>query len=120
MVKPAPAHRVGKTGMFFPMWDHEHSIRNQEKYLTVIRLAEMGMITIRNEEDLEYIERLMYENKRWSGNRFENDYKDGKRKLRNYIVHRLLEKEELLYWIDRNCEIYPEFYVKGGVKKCKK
>jgi len=86
--------RVGYTGMFMPLWLFEKAIRDHEQ----------ALIGTKNDRDVEY---------------YEKEFRLQKKKLMQYIKNRLLEKEELLYWIDRNCESEPEFYVKAGVKKCK-
>lgn len=116
--------RVGKTGMYEPLWLYEKSLREHERFRTIKAMLQM------DEKSLEcFVIKVIKgdrhiirdETDRWvkiEGN-YRFSYKKAKQRLRTYIVNRLFEKEELLYFIDRHCDRQPEFYVKGGVKKCK-
>ena len=116
--------RVGKTGMYEPLWLFEKAIREHERFKTVKAMLEM------NEKSLEcFVLRAIKWDKhivtdekgKWVkvNGQYKFSFKKAKQRLRTYIVNRLFEKEELLYFIDRHCNRQPEFYVRGGVKKCK-
>lgn len=116
--------RVGKTGMYEPIWLFEKSLREHERFKTIKAMLKM------DEQSLEcFVMRAIKEDKHYvkdetdgwikTDGRHEAYYKKAKQRLRQYIVNRLLEKEELLYFIDRHCDRQPEFYVRDGVKKCR-
>lgn len=116
--------RVGKSGMNMPLWLFEKAVREDERLITI--KAMLGM----SEKSLEcfvlnvfkWDKHIVTDKKgRWVkvNGSYEFNFKKAKKALRQYIINRLFEKEELLYFIDRHCDRQPEFYVRAGVKKCK-
>jgi hypothetical protein len=120
--------RVGKTGMYEPLWLFEKAVREHERFITIeamLRLSEKSCEKPLECFVLEVFERdkhIVEDKKgRWVkiNGQHKFSFKKAKQRLRQYIINRLFEKEELLYFIDRHADRQPEFYIRAGVKKCR-